>query len=353
MSEYWLAVAEVVVWGVAAGCLWLFAVNRWVMNWTDGPLKTATLVGGLVLLIGVAVWVGSTPPSERWKAVPFAILGLVVIGEGRRLALRRGARGEAPVSVSPPARSDWHPKTTTDLAVIRHRVLVPSLRGDRLRVVQLSDLHVTDQVPYEYYLGALETAAQQDPDLLLLTGDFVSTRRRVDLVEELLADRLVARLGVFGVLGNHDFWTDSLAVRRALDRVGVQLLSGRCQRLTLSGGATAQLCGTEHPWGVKLDARAVGEADLTLVLSHNPDNIYELAGLGATAVFGGHYHGGQFRIPGLGAVFVPSRYGRRFDRGRFRIAKTELFVSSGVGVDLPPVRIFCRPDILVVDFVGS
>ena len=316
-------------------------------------MKTATLVGGFLALTGVAVWLGSTRLSARWRAVPLAVLGLVVVGEFRRFVLRRGARAQAPVSVSPPARSSWHPDTTTELAVIRHRVLVPRLRGDRLRVVQLSDLHVTDQLPREYYARALEAAAREDPDLLLLTGDFVSTRRGVELVEDLFADRLVARLGVFGVLGNHDFWTDSLAVRRVLERAGVQLLSGQCRRMSLSGGASVQLCGTEHPWGVKLDASAVSEADLTLVLSHNPDNIYELASLGVTAVFGGHYHGGQFRIPGLGAFVVPSRYGRRFDRGRFRIDRTELFVSSGVGVDLPPLRIYCRPDIFVVDFAGS
>jgi hypothetical protein len=353
MSETWLVVGEIAVWVAAAGCLWLIAVNRWAMNWTDGPLKTATFVGGFLLLVGAAVWLGSAHRSSRWTVVPFAVLGLVVVGEVRRAVLCRGLRGEAPVSVNPPARNGWRPVTTTDLAVIRHRVMVPGLRGDRLRVVQLSDLHVTDQLPYDYYVGALETAARQQPDLLFLTGDFVSTRRRVDLVEGLLARRLSARLGVFGVLGNHDFWTDSSAVRRVLERLGVHLLSGQCHRLTLSGGATVQLCGTERPWGVRLDAEAVSEADLTLVLSHNPDNVYELASLGATAVFGGHYHGGQFRIPGLGAFVVPSRYGRRFDRGRFRIARTDLFVSSGVGVDMPALRIYCRPDILVVDFVGG
>jgi predicted MPP superfamily phosphohydrolase len=353
MSETWLAVGEIAVWAAAAGSLWLIAINRWAMNWTDGPLKTATMVGGFLLLVGVAVWMGSAYRSSRWTAVPFAVLGLVVLGEVRRAVLLRGIRGEPPTSVSPPARRGWHPVTTTDLAVIHHRVMVSGLRGNRLRIVQLSDLHVTDQLPFDYYVGALETAARQEPDLLLLTGDFVSTRRRVDLVEGLLRDRLEAPLGVFGVLGNHDFWADSLAVRRVLERAGVHLLSGQCHRLTLSGGATVQLCGTERPWGVRLDPAAVSEAHLTLVLSHNPDNIYELASLGATAVFGGHYHGGQFRIPGLGAFVVPSRYGRRFDRGRFRIAGTDLFVSSGVGVDMPALRIYCRPDILVVDFVGG
>ena len=353
MSEYWLEIGEAGVWVAAAVCLWLIVCNRWVMNWTDGPLKTATLVGGLLLMTGSALWLGSAHLSARWHAVPLVVLGLVVVGELRRFALRRAASAEVPVSVSPSARSRWSPNTTTDLAVIRHLASAPCLRGDRLRVVQLSDLHVTDQVPYDYYVSVLETAARQEPDLLILTGDFVSSRRRMDLVEELLRDRLEARLGVFGVLGNHDYWTDSLAVRRVLERVGVQLLRGECRRLTLRDGATLQLCGTEQPWGVTLHADAVREADFTLVLSHNPDNIYELASMGVSAVFGGHYHGGQFRIPGLGAFVVPSRYGRRFDRGRFRIGNTDLFVSSGVGVDMPPLRIYCRPDILVVDFMGS
>jgi predicted MPP superfamily phosphohydrolase len=85
-----------------------------------------------------------------------------------------------------------------------------------------------------------------------------------------------------------------------------------------------------------------------LVLSHTPDNIYALRGR-AKVVFSGHTHGGQWRIPGVGALVVPSKFGRRFDRGHFSVDGTELFVSAGLGADFPPVRVYCQPELLVVD----
>jgi predicted MPP superfamily phosphohydrolase len=91
----------------------------------------------------------------------------------------------------------------------------------------------------------------------------------------------------------------------------------------------------------------------TLVLSHTPDNVYALAEQGATAVFAGHTHGGQMRVPWLGPLIVPSRYGRRFDRGHFDVEGTHLYVSAGVGADAPPLRLWCPPDLVVVDLVGK
>ena len=90
----------------------------------------------------------------------------------------------------------------------------------------------------------------------------------------------------------------------------------------------------------------------TLVLSHTPDNIYEVAERGATALFAGHTHGGQFRLPLLGPLVVPSRYGRRFEEGHFVVNGTHLFVSAGVGADAPALRLWCPPELIVVDLVG-
>lgn len=77
--------------------------------------------------------------------------------------------------------------------------------------------------------------------------------------------------------------------------------------------------------------------------------MYDLAELGAAVVFAGHTHGGQWRLPLLGSVVIPSRYGRRFDLGHFMIEDTNLFVSAGVGSDQPPLRLYCNPELLVVD----
>ena len=92
---------------------------------------------------------------------------------------------------------------------------------------------------------------------------------------------------------------------------------------------------------------------LALMLTHTPDNVYRLSRLGFAAIFAGHYHGGQIRIPGLGSLVVPSKYGRRFDHGHFVVNNTHLFVTAGVGSAEPPLRLWCQPDVFIVDVEGQ
>jgi predicted MPP superfamily phosphohydrolase len=347
----WWWFLDVAVWLAAACSIFLLSINRWLIHLADGLLKPTAMVTALLLCAAAATW--GLLGDQRWqlRPVPLVVLVVVAAGELRRAVLRYRARGTAPVSAQPPARRPWHPITTTDLVTRHHQIPVVGLGTRRLRVAHVTDLHVDERVPLQHYVSALQLATSCEPDLLLLTGDYVSRRGSVGLLSRVMTGRVRARYGVFGVLGNHDYWTDAAAVQKVLLQSGVELLAGRCRRLQLETNATVQVCGTERPWGPCLKAEALPQADLTLVLSHTPDNIYRLAKLGVTAVFGGHYHGGQLRIPGLGAVVVPSRYGRRFDVGHFRVGTTHLFVSSGVGADRPPLRIYARPDILIVDFV--
>ena len=143
-------------------------------------------------------------------------------------------------------------------------------------------------------------------------------------------------------------------VRNALEENGVRVLSGRCELARFPNGLRVRVCGTEAPWGSPLGAPLEREgADLVVVLSHTPDNVYDLGRLGADVVFSGHTHGGQIRLPGVGALVVPSRYGRRFDEGHFVVDGTHLVVSAGVGADAPALRVWCPPEVVLVDFVGD
>ena len=85
-------------------------------------------------------------------------------------------------------------------------------------------------------------------------------------------------------------------------------------------------------------------ADLRIVLSHTPDQFYRLASWGVELVLAGHTHGGQYRLPLVGPVLMPSVYGRRFDRGFFRRGRTVMSVSQGVGAE-HPLRIGCTPEV--------
>ena len=346
-------IVEIGAWFAAAACLWLVAVNRWLIHWVDGPMKTIAMAAALPLVTGTAVYCAFGPHRALWRPAPFLLLGLLAAGEVRRAILRHRAQASPPTPIRAAPRHAWRPLTTTSLSVLRYQARLPGLGDARLRVAHLTDLHLSRRIPFEHFQAALRAAAASEPDLLLLTGDFVSRRQSLDLLEMLPIEHVQPRYGAFAVLGNHDYWTCAEEVREILEDKGIYMIAGQCRRIPLDDGAAVQVCGTDHPWGPGLDDPLRQPGPPPLVLSHTPDNIYDLAERGAAAVFSGHYHGGQLRLPGLGALVVPSRYGRRFDRGHFRVESTHLFVSSGVGADSPPLRLYCPPDVLIVDFEGG
>jgi predicted MPP superfamily phosphohydrolase len=277
-----------------------------------------------------------------------ALLVLFALGELRQLWLRHTYLVHSHAG----ANLDWlRPVTTTALAVRRFDVAVRGLRVPRLRAVHVTDLHITEALPEGYYRAVLDAIAAQDADLLLFTGDSLSQAHRLGRLEEWLSALPRVRHGAFGVLGNHEHWASSAdQVRRAFERAGVAMLAGRCVSVAVSRDAAVRVCGTEAPWGPELPHDVLAsDSTPTLVLSHTPDNVYALSESGADVVFAGHTHGGQARLPLLGALIVPSVYGRRFDLGHFRVNGSQLLVSAGGGADAPAFRVWCRPELLVVD----
>jgi uncharacterized protein len=244
--------------------------------------------------------------------------------------------------------------TTTELLVQHFSIPVSNLGASRVRIVHVSDLHVTSSLPWGYYEEIHATVRGLSPDLIAMTGDYVSQKGRIGLFARWLEELPQTRFGAFATLGNHDYGTEAPEdVRGALRGAGVHVIGGTCKTVE-AGGASLRICGTDDPWGPTLDGVAIrSEGPPLIALTHSPDNIYALRDLGVTAVFAGHTHGGQIRLPGLGALLVPSRFGRRFDRGHFVVDGTHLFVSAGLGADAPPLRLWCPPELLVVDLVST
>jgi uncharacterized protein len=239
------------------------------------------------------------------------------------------------------------------VTVVRRDLPVPNLPPDLdgKRLVQLSDLHIgpTDD---DYLLDCFRRVDRLRPVLTVITGDFMTSRgtEEVDRVARLLAELKRPPLGVFGILGNHDYgpgWADAdiadpLAAR--LTDLGVRVL--RNEQADLAG---LQLVGMDEGWARRFRPREAfagyDPARAVVALTHNPDTV-DQAGWGDFRgwVLAGHTHGGQCKAPFFDPPFLPVR-NRRYTAGEFDLGDgRRLYINRGLGYHRR-VRFNVRPEI--------
>ena len=346
----WSRVLSASIYGAAGAAVAHALLNR-LLHLLEGRRgkPAISLVTASFLTFGLGI-VGYRSGLSAWLAFPAACLVCFCAAEIRRLATRRrflssGCPGDVPMN-------SWaKPLTTRSLVLPMHNVALPK-RQNRLRVVHLSDLHVGSRLPQAYFADVVEQVRRLEPDLILLTGDFVAGLRFCSRLTGIL-ERLEARNGAYAILGNHDWWFGAAEIRQALTDAGIDVIGNGARQVECPGGPCL-LAGCEHPWSEDTwTPPQAGDAGLCLGLTHSPHNVRRLGRAGATAVFAGHYHGGQVALPGFGPLIVPDRYGRVFDRGHFLVNGVHLFVSAGVGLAELPARIYCPPEIVTVDFQGA
>ena len=343
----------VVVFMAAGLCLFLLLLNRRLILIKDSPYKTPLIVFTFFALMLSSGVLGYAVGFSVWLLLPVVILSGILVGEIRRAVIRWRFRGALPVSRENVNISLTQPFTTTELQVAHYDVRCPNWKGGEFTVVHISDLHVNDDLPRDYYMAVMKRVNEAKPDLVFITGDFVTKLEFISHVPGIL-EAAASRLGVFAILGNHDYWAGAGRVADAVRSAGVALLHNGCQRVHVGNDGHVLICGCEDPWGEsRWQSPCIADGEMVLALTHTADNIYHLNQAGVTAVFAGHYHAGQVKIPVLGSLVVPSRYGRRFDHGHFVVNGTHLFVTSGIGAAMPSFRVYCQPDIFVVRFSGD
>jgi len=227
---------------------------------------------------------------------------------------------------------------------------------DGLSAAVLADMHVGS--PFNG-LSKLERIVQQTnqvkPDLILLAGDYVIHGVRggrfvppPDFCP--ILGKLRARLGVWAVLGNHDWWLDGPAIRAEIEKNGIRVLENDAALIDPS--MSLWLAGVGDYWEGRPDVRLALEhvpLDATvIVLTHNPDVFPEIPSRVALSI-AGHTHGGQVRLPLLGRPVVPSKFGERYAAGHIAEPDGEqgrdFFVSTGLGTSILPVRFGVPPEI--------
>jgi len=221
-----------------------------------------------------------------------------------------------------------------------------------LRLVQLSDIHHGLYVSRERVVQAVELANRLQPDLVALTGDFVSNSRHfIAPVAEILG-RLRARLGSFAVLGNHDYRVDAERVAAALYRQGIEVLRNRHLRVEC-GGATLFVAGVDDIGDaedqLRETMRGISSKASTILLCHNPAILPHAAAYGIDLVLSGHTHGGQVGLRRLRAF--ARRRGLRLPLtyGWHKLNGTQIYISRGLGTVILPIRLRCPAEIVLLN----
>jgi uncharacterized protein len=239
------------------------------------------------------------------------------------------------------------------MLVVRHpRMELPGWPGE-MRIAVLSDLHTgSPHVGLDKLRVIVEKTNAENPELVVLLGDFVTGgpggRRAANFVEpEKTAEelkKLRAPLGVYAVLGNHDWWYDGEHVRRALTAAGIPVLENRAVHV-----GHIWLGGIADYWTREPNvAGTLGQVtndDPVVLITHNPD-IFPDVPARVSLTLAAHTHGGQVNLPLIGTLITTSEHG--YVAGEYVVEGRHLFVTTGIGTSIMPVRFGVPPEIAIL-----
>jgi predicted MPP superfamily phosphohydrolase len=348
--------AVIVVGAVIALC---YALNTIIvvqrLPWVDPPF-----LARIGLLYPIAIW--------NFGAVFSALLlaGLRSAGRLRRAALRLWRRLDEPAAAADMSRRRFlqagvgglaatplafaaYGATAASQGTEVEEVAVPF--GRRLRVVHLTDIHAglyMTRHDLRRYAGLVR---RLQPDVLALTGDYISTSMSfLPCLEELTG--IPTRYGTFATLGNHEHWNGNRETVSAFFRErGVVLLDNEHRILQTPDGPFAVAGIDDLVAGTPdLDAalRGLDPGLPTLLLSHQPEVFPEAAAAEVNLTLAGHWHGGQVKIPVLGLDVSIAHVLSRYPEGLYRTGAAHLYVSRGIGTTGPPIRLNAPPEVVLL-----
>ena len=238
------------------------------------------------------------------------------------------------------------------LSIERQEIYLPRLPAklNGLRVVHLSDLHYGPLVNPRHLERAVKVANDLRPDLIALTGDYISQDRMYAAPCAEVVGKLRALHGIYAVLGNHDHWTDAALIADLFRAEGIRVLINEGSRMDLRGesfwlaGVDDTMVGLED---LSLALAGARHNELKLLLAHNPTILRRAARAGVDLVLSGHTHGGQ--VTWRSEKSNSGRPRRRMLRGLGRRGNTQIYVTRGLGTVVLPIRYGCPPEISVLD----
>jgi predicted MPP superfamily phosphohydrolase len=251
------------------------------------------------------------------------------------------------------------------IEITRPEVRLQSLPSafDGLKIAQLSDIHLNEFTEPFLLRHAIDQINRMQPDVVLLTGDYVSYeigRREFSIKSAWQCAEILSELGCpqrYAILGNHDVKLGRREVSHSLSSFGIQVLNNTYQPLERANsriwlvGLDDPVCGYPDPeTAIPISIRNVTNEPL-IVMCHAPDYgdtlVAHPAGKSVGLMLSGHTHGGQVRLPLVGALDLPPG-GRRYVEGRFRLGFMQLYVNRGIGTVGVPFRLGCPPEITLI-----
>ncbi|HEY5404835.1 MAG TPA: metallophosphoesterase [Pyrinomonadaceae bacterium] len=227
---------------------------------------------------------------------------------------------------------------------------------DGLKIVAIGDIHGGSPFINENKLRDIVALTNaQHPDLIVLLGDYMVRSKfyRSQLAPEqmtaILKD-LKAPLGVFAVLGNHDWYFDGERVRKAFETDGIKVLENESAELR-DGNQLIALVGLADAWTRPQDIdgtiASVPTGVPVIAITHNPDSFVQLP-TRVSLLLAAHTHGGQVNLPIVGRLIVPSNYGQKYAAGHVEENGKHLFVTTGIGTSILPLRFRVPPEIAIL-----
>ncbi|GAC1543737.1 MAG: metallophosphoesterase [Herpetosiphon sp.] len=234
----------------------------------------------------------------------------------------------------------------------RHTLAIPQLpRGlDGLTIGQLSDLHLNGDEGVEVARRAIRKLATVKPDIVVVTGDFVTHVVDKEVLHAVLGE-ITAPYGVYGIWGNHDYWVNTPRLKGIIEAAGIAMLVNE-SRVIEYGGERLYLAGVDDQWegACDLDRALCGipQSAPVVLLAHEPDLADVAAERGVQLQLSGHAHGGHINVPWLGGLLLP-RFARQYTHGLYRCRAMWLYVSRGLGGF--PFRLGTRTEVTVFTLV--
>jgi predicted MPP superfamily phosphohydrolase len=331
--------------GIAYTTLWLRDASGMAASFAWAITASYLVACAVVCIVVVAQWCCLKFHPER--------RGVVL---ANHTSCARPAK-DSTVPLAAPGLSAWLASLplnqALDICVQEKQLAIPRLsRGhDGLRIAHLSDLHMSGRIAKEYFHRVVDHVNRCQPDIVAITGDLVERDKCIAWIADTLG-RLRAPGGVYYVLGNHDQHVDQRRLHDELAKAGLVYLGGTWRAVTIRD-IPLVLAGNELPWyrpAAELSDCPPHNADglpLRVLLSHSPDQFEWAQQHEVDLMLAGHNHGGQIRLPLVGAILAPSRYGVRYAGGAYRGGNTVMHVCRGTS-SLMPVRINCPPEIALL-----